>query len=525
MSNMKRLKGEEARSSSVLLGHTGVVLRCLALVLVNAGQPLLVDFLRYHGAAEPSTLLYILPTYYGMVVVGLASKTRKSMWRENWSRAFSVCLCDLLHQIAEKAGLVFAGSAAYTITASWSTVWTALLSLLILHKRLAGYQWLGILLICIGFSLKAMQVNFSETNHEAIGVLLTLIASVLHGLSFVLNEMFLTGDARMEGPNLVGMCGLISSSFLTVWMLIWTIPQWETRVLQPVEATNGSIPAIIFGYVALLLLAILRSATLWYLLQHVGAVSAGVLKVPLMGVCCGLYSVCALGKEEKNEEYMKSYLCMLVRRSQPVLKASSSQWPPDRINDREASRFLPVISIAHLSLFFQGARTAVVFVLSHYFYCHLQESQCLTSVKALSAMTCVTGVMIYSGFGYSFVAKSVEALSSASLSSYSPGETDGQGDGQGGRWRLWRKRDVSSSFSSGHTAGCSPPNMEVSSCSIASSQPLLKSVRNPTNELPQNTSRGESKDGQNDSDDDLPSFKVGSLVREEEALEIKDFMI
>lgn len=35
---------------------------------------------------------------------------------------------------------------------------------------------------------------------------------------------------------------LISSSFLTVWMLIWTIPQWETRVLQPVDATNGSIP-------------------------------------------------------------------------------------------------------------------------------------------------------------------------------------------------------------------------------------------------------------------------------------------
>lgn len=28
-----------------------------------------------------------------------------------------------------------------------------------------------------------------------------------HGLSFVLNEMFLTGDVRMEGPNLVGMCG------------------------------------------------------------------------------------------------------------------------------------------------------------------------------------------------------------------------------------------------------------------------------------------------------------------------------
>lgn len=52
MSNIEKLKGEEGRAPSVLMGHTGVALRCLALVLVNAGQPLLVDFLRYHGAAE-----------------------------------------------------------------------------------------------------------------------------------------------------------------------------------------------------------------------------------------------------------------------------------------------------------------------------------------------------------------------------------------------------------------------------------------------------------------------------------------
>lgn len=137
---------------------------------------------------------------------------------------------------------------------------------------------------------------------------------------------------------------------------------------------------------------------------------------------------------------------------------------------------------------------------------------------------CVTGVMIYSGFGLSFVEKSVQALSSRGLSSSSPGEggTDGEGDGQGGRSRPWRKRVVSSSSGA---VGCSQPDTEVSSCSVSSSQPLLKSAANPTDELGQNRSRGKSKDGQNDSDEDLPSFKVGSLVREEEALEEKDFMI
>ncbi|CBZ50320.1 hypothetical protein NCLIV_007930 [Neospora caninum Liverpool] len=298
-----------------------VALRSAAIVLVNSTQPLLVDLLRYHGGAEPTTLLYLLPTYLGMVFVGLASKTRKSIWNEKWGRASLLCLCDLLHQIAEKAGLVFAGSAAYTITASWSTVWTALLSLLILRKRLQKHQWLGILLICIGFSVKAAQINFTRTNYEAIGILLTLFASVLHGLSFVLNEKYMTGEHRIEGPNLVGMCGMISSTAVASWILVWTVPQWDVRVRGSIASKGGSITVVAAVHVALFLLSVLRSATLWYLLKHVGAVSSGILK---------------------------------------------------------------------------GARTAVVFLLSHVFYCHLQESQCMTSVKALSVVLCVAGVLVYS---------------------------------------------------------------------------------------------------------------------------------
>ncbi|EPR58991.1 transporter/permease protein [Toxoplasma gondii TgCatPRC2] len=298
-----------------------VVLRSAAIVLVNSTQPLLVDLLRYHGGAEPTTLLYLLPTYLGMVFVGLASKTKKSIWNEKWGRASLLCLCDMLHQISEKAGLVFAGSAAYTITASWSTVWTALLSLLILRKQLRKHQWLGILLICIGFSVKAVQINFTRTNYEAIGILLTLFASILHGLSFVLNEKYMTGEHQIDGPNLVGMCGMISSTAITTWILIWTVPQWDVRVRGSIARSGGSIPVVVTVHVALFLLSVLRSATLWYLLKHVGAVSSGILK---------------------------------------------------------------------------GARTAIVFLLSHVLYCHLQESQCMTSVKALSVVLCVSGVLVYS---------------------------------------------------------------------------------------------------------------------------------
>eukprot|EP00916_Digyalum_oweni_P027129 GHVL01044528.1.p1 GENE.GHVL01044528.1~~GHVL01044528.1.p1 ORF type:complete len:383 (-),score=30.46 GHVL01044528.1:930-2078(-) len=44
----------------------------------------------------------------------------------------------------------------------------------------------------------------------------------------------------------------------------------------------------------------------------------------------------------------------------------------------------------------KGLKVAGVFVLSHFLFCHLQESQCLRPVTAASALICVAGVIVYS---------------------------------------------------------------------------------------------------------------------------------
>lgn len=66
---------------------------------------------------------------------------------------------------------------------------------------------LQITLITVGISLKACQLNFTFRDEEFLGVVLILLASVLMGLTFVLNEKFMRGDDRIEGPNLVCMMG------------------------------------------------------------------------------------------------------------------------------------------------------------------------------------------------------------------------------------------------------------------------------------------------------------------------------
>lgn len=113
--------------------------------------------------------------------------------------------------------------------------------------------------------------------------------------------------------------------------------------------------------------------------------------------------------------------------------------------------------------------------------------------------------MIYSGLGYSFILKSLEHLTPT-----------GEGEARQGWWCLW-SRDFASRR---------PLHFQSNTEVVASS--AFRSPQLPL--LEPKTQDAVKKSGEvgcpHDSDDDLPSFKVGSLVREEEGLEEeKDFMI
>jgi len=240
-------------------------------------QPLLVDVIKFNGGAHSSTFLFLIPHYYSMILVGLIPSEKKL--REcDWKKGALVSLLDIVNQLLKKAGLVFAGAAVYIVIDSSSIVWTAVWSFVLLKRRLSFLQWTSIVMISSGIALKALSLNFSFQDEEFIGVALILAASILMGLTFVLNEKFMSGKDPIPGPMLVCMMGICCSVVLTLWTSIWTIPQFGRLVSDEIAARGGSYSVIIKCFVLLLVSGGIHSGTLWYLLKNMGAVSSGVLK-------------------------------------------------------------------------------------------------------------------------------------------------------------------------------------------------------------------------------------------------------
>ncbi|KAL8274961.1 hypothetical protein Esti_001161 [Eimeria stiedai] len=259
----------------------GQLLLQLALVIAfltaYCVQPLLVDVIKYNGGANASTFSILIPHYYSMMMVGLLP-TKQSLGECDWRKGLVVSLLDIVNQLLKKAGLIYAGAAVYIVVDSSSLVWTAVWSELLLKRNLSPTQWFAIFIISLGVSLKASQLNLSFSDEEFVGVVLILCASILMGLTFVLNEKFMKGSKPVEGPNLVCMMGVCSSIVITCWTGFWTLPQFKQVVLDPIIAKGGSLHTVASCSLWLFISGWVHSGTLWYLMSSFGAVSTGILK-------------------------------------------------------------------------------------------------------------------------------------------------------------------------------------------------------------------------------------------------------
>ncbi|CDI78854.1 hypothetical protein, conserved [Eimeria acervulina] len=282
---------------------SSLFLNSFLVVAVGTAQPLLADLSRYHGAADPTACLFVLPVFGAMLLVGcFTCKDKRRLSLRHWRRASFLCLADLAHQILEKAGLVYAGGVLYLMAASLSLVWVALLSLLLLGRRLSPLQWLGLLGVVAGFCLRVAELEGTadavgpHVAQELFGVALVTVAQILpvrgppdggcllsvasarivscllflslqHGLAFVLSEKYMkdTKDG-IEGPELVFMCG---RQFLKAFLCLFCL------LLMSPEQIFGAC------YMGLFVCSLIRSGVLWVILKHLGSVSAGVLKAVL----------------------------------------------------------------------------------------------------------------------------------------------------------------------------------------------------------------------------------------------------
>ena len=187
-------------------------------------------------------------------------------------------------------GLIFAGSGVFQVVYSSVVLFTALLSRIFLGKSPQTKQWIALFLITLGLAVSALggvsskstlpKDGAADTSRTTmIGMLFTLISACFYSSSYVLVEYTLqdTKDPPSE-RDLQAFAGLYGLFLVSCYMALYTVPNWQTLVVQNVAAKKGSMSNVFLAYFILALSCFLHSVSYYKLVRNVGAVSTGVLQ-------------------------------------------------------------------------------------------------------------------------------------------------------------------------------------------------------------------------------------------------------
>jgi drug/metabolite transporter (DMT)-like permease len=295
-----KIEGSDA-ARPVYTAATGVP--ASLYVLSGVTQPLLMTLCKNAGLADPNCQLYMLFYYLGPASVGLlmlnqAHEDLPSLAMT--TRAGCISLVDIAAQAMNYTGAALAGPTIFAIVYSSVTVWTAVLSRILLRRQLIPGQWVGIVTVFAGLALTATDHSVQVGGQVARGLVLVMMGSALHGLCYVMGEIVmvvpeqviaelplwlqtLMGDKHARRLSVIQNCalqGFFALTFMFTWQLFYTLPHAQELILEPMHqaGTTHARAALIFGLFATANLV--HALTYFFTLRHFpgGATSAGVMK-------------------------------------------------------------------------------------------------------------------------------------------------------------------------------------------------------------------------------------------------------
>lgn len=180
-------------------------------------------------------------------------------------------------------GLALAGSGIYQVVYASVVIWAALLSRTLIGTPLARGQVIGICTVSVGLAFSALGELESEGGEEAFwtlaGVAMTLVSACTFGMSYVLAEATMKFSRLTLTPRVVCVrIGATASALFAAYILVSTLPNWDERVAEPIEAHGGVMESIVFAYVAFCASALLHSVAYFALVGTLGAVMTGLLQ-------------------------------------------------------------------------------------------------------------------------------------------------------------------------------------------------------------------------------------------------------
>jgi len=252
---------------------------CLLFVYIASGisQPLLADVLRDEGLSEPSTLLYVIPTYVGMAFAALFNPKAIHRGKVRWKWIFVMCSCDVVAMSLCYIGNVLAGSIVYTIIYSSVTIWTALMSVFLLKRPLTIGQWAGVALVSVGISLTAIDSS-KQGDHMFFGSIVLIVGTIVHSSTYIMSDYMFNLPEPIPEDVLCSLNGVGGLIWYGIWELSYTLPRWTELVTDKIEEKNGKMDIIMITVCFQALASLLHAVSFFRVVNHMGAVTAGVCK-------------------------------------------------------------------------------------------------------------------------------------------------------------------------------------------------------------------------------------------------------
>lgn len=248
-------------------------------------MPVLANFIGISGAllvpsSEPAV------AYQGEEIV---ESKRHSKWLSHHKRFALIATFEVLGNVLGVLGLIFAGSGLFQVVYASVVIFTALFSKTFLGRNPQPKQWLCLFLITLGLAISAFgnssslnsdtTASNSDTTRETfIGMTLTLFCAILYASSYVGVEFTLSEPEAPSERNIQAFTGLYGLTIISVYILVHTIPNWNTLVLANIEAKKGSLSWVFIAYALLSLSSFLHGISYYKLVGSVGSVSTGVLQ-------------------------------------------------------------------------------------------------------------------------------------------------------------------------------------------------------------------------------------------------------
>lgn len=258
-----------------------------AFVVSGIATPMIIMKVKFEHTPRPETLWPLYPLYLGNLLVGSFSAP---LPRRSWNKGSKLFGCDIGGQICSNLGLLAIGPPLYSIFYKSVTVFTALLSLVVLPtaSHPTALQWIAILVISAGLCIQGTSALNDFRSRQIGGISLVLLGCLSYGAGAVYSELYLGVEGDSLGPlQAAWVFGVAGCSACAVWSAftiqgVITSPSFWLAMAMMV-ATNA-----------------IHQATWFFLVGRIGACATAVLKA-FQSACLFFAGSFAFCRSDRNE--------------------------------------------------------------------------------------------------------------------------------------------------------------------------------------------------------------------------------